>query len=181
MPESPMGRAKVRLFNKLIDEYVHNSCTILSYAIAFRAGMLQLSPEAREAAIAKAPSKKRTEYKRDVLAHGLDSNFVTEALEHHQKLLAWIDNAMEDGPYLAGGKYSLADVAVIPYISRLELLRLERFWEQRKGVQAWWARVRERASTRQEIFDRMTVADAAPFKTIDPEPWPKVRELVKAA
>jgi glutathione S-transferase len=132
MPESPMGRAKVRLFNKLIDEYVHNSCTILSYAIAFRAGMLQLSPEAREAAIAKAPSKKRTEYKRDVLAHGLDSKFVTEALEHHQKLLAWIDNAMEDGPYLAGGKYSLADVAVIPYISRLELLRLERFWEQRK-------------------------------------------------
>jgi glutathione S-transferase len=28
MPSAPLARAKVRLFNKLIDEYVHNSCTI---------------------------------------------------------------------------------------------------------------------------------------------------------
>ena len=26
MPTAPLARAKVRLFNKLIDEYVHNSC-----------------------------------------------------------------------------------------------------------------------------------------------------------
>jgi glutathione S-transferase len=43
MPEAPLARAKVRLFNKLIDEYVHNSCMILTFATAFRPGMLQLS------------------------------------------------------------------------------------------------------------------------------------------
>ena len=30
MPREPHARASVRLFNKLIDEYVHNSCTILT-------------------------------------------------------------------------------------------------------------------------------------------------------
>ena len=86
MPAAPLARAKVRLFNKLIDEYVHNSCTILTFATAFRPGLLKLSREEREAAFSKSPSKKRSEYKRDVVAHGLDSGFVKEAVEHHKKL-----------------------------------------------------------------------------------------------
>jgi glutathione S-transferase len=68
MPAALLARAKVRLLNKLIDEYVHNSCTILTFATAFRPGLLRLSPEEREAGFAKAPSKKRSEYKRDVVA-----------------------------------------------------------------------------------------------------------------
>jgi len=44
MPASPLSRARVRLFNKLVDEYVHNSCTILTFATAFRPGLLRLSP-----------------------------------------------------------------------------------------------------------------------------------------
>ena len=87
MPAAPLARVKVRLFNKLIDEYVHNSCTILTFATAFRPGLLKLSPAEREAGFAKSPSKKRSEYKRDVVAHGLDSGFVKEAVEHHEKLL----------------------------------------------------------------------------------------------
>ena len=40
MPIGPFARAKTRLFNKLIDEYVHNSCTIITFATAFRPGLL---------------------------------------------------------------------------------------------------------------------------------------------
>ena len=69
MPAAPLARARVRLFNKLIDEYVHNSCMILT---AFRAALLRLSPEAREASYAKSPNRKRVELKRDVLIKGLD-------------------------------------------------------------------------------------------------------------
>ncbi len=181
MPAAPLARAKVRLFNKLIDEYVHNSCTILTFATAFRPGLLKLAPEAREAMLAKSPSRKRAEYKRDVAAHGLESGYVLEALEHHEKLLSWMEGAMTSGPYLAGETYSLADVAVIPYILRLELLRLARIWDKRPGVAAWWERVRARPSTDQAILKRMTDADAAPFRNLEPDPWPKVRGLLQAA
>ena len=75
MPGDLRARAKVRLYNKLIDEYVHNSCTILSFATAFRARFARMTPEAREAELAKSPSKQRSEYKRDVVAHGLDFAF----------------------------------------------------------------------------------------------------------
>jgi len=181
MPAAPLARAKVRLFNKLIDEYVHNSCTIPTFATAFRPGLLKLSREEREAAFSKSPSKKRSEYKRDVVAHGLDSGFVKEAVEHHEKLLTSIEDAVHAAPYLAGDAYSLADIAIIPYILRLELLGLSRMWDGHPGVASWWERVRRRPSTEEAIFKRMTEADAAPFKNLQPDPWAKVRELLNAA
>jgi glutathione S-transferase len=180
MPADPLERAKVRLLNKLIDD-VHNSCTILTFAMAFRPGLLRLSPEAREAVYARSPNRKRAEFKGDVVANGLDSVFVKDALEQHDKLLAWIDEATKAGPYLADEAYSLADAATIPYILRLELLRLSRLWDKRPGVAAWWRRIRERPSTQAAILGRMTEADAAPFKAIDPDPWPKVQALLAAA
>ena len=142
---------------------------------------MKLSPEEREARFAKWPSKKRPEYKRDVVAHGLGSGFVKEAAEHHEKLLTSIEDAVHTAPYLAGDAYSLADVAVIPYILRLELPGLSRMWDGRPGVASWWERVRRRPSTQEAIFQRMTEADAAPFKNLQPDPWAKVRELLNAA
>ena len=89
--------------------------------------------------------------------------------------------SLKTGPYLAGDVYSLADVAVTPYILRLELVNLAKMWEARPGVAQWWERVRKRPATESAIFKRMTEADAAPFKNLDPDPWPKVRELLAAA
>ena len=39
----------------------------------------------------------------------------------------------------------------------------------------------QRPSTDAAIFKRMTEADAAPFKSLTPDPWPKVQEMVLAA
>jgi glutathione S-transferase len=181
MPAAPLARHKVRMFNKLIDEYVHNSCMILTFATAFRPALLKIPAEQRNAEFAKSPIKRRAEYKRDVVERGLDSEFVGEALAHHEKLLAWMDEALKDGPYLAGQHYSNAEAGVIPYLLRLELLHLSGVWNRYPRIADWWKRMRERPSTRTAILDRMTDADWAPFKNLDPDPWPKVQGLLKAA
>ena len=72
MPKTPVGRHRVRLYNKLIDEYVHNSCTILTFATAFRPRFLKMPREQWLAEINKAPLKRRAEYKRSVIEHGPD-------------------------------------------------------------------------------------------------------------
>src|ERR687884_2066371 len=59
MPADPRLRARVRMYNKLIDEYVHNSCTILTFATAFRPNFLKLPREAWLAEINKNPNKPR--------------------------------------------------------------------------------------------------------------------------
>ncbi len=181
MPKQPHQRHRVRMYNKLIDEYVHNSCTILTFATAFRPAFLKMGPEAWQAEINKAPLKRRAEYKRSVIERGLDSEFVAEALAYHQKLLSWMADSLKSESYLAGERFSNADCAVIPYILRLELLKLSGMWDRYPAVGEWWARMRTRPSVKAAIFDRMTEADAAPFNNLEPDLWPKVQELLQAA
>jgi glutathione S-transferase len=181
MPKQPRLRHRVRMYDKLIDEFVHNSCTILTFATAFRPAFLKMTPEAWRAEINRTPLKRRAEYKRSVIEHGLDSEFVAEALAHHRKLLSWMEDSLTTSPYLAGESFSHADCAVIPYILRLELLKLSGIWERHPTVTEWWVRMRARPSVKAAILSRMTEADAAPFKSLQPDPWPRVQELLKAA
>ena len=148
MPKSPYQRHRVRMHNKLIDEYVHNSCMIFTFATAFRPAFLKMAPEAWQAEIAKSPLKRRAEYKRSVIERGLDSEFVAEALAQHRKLLSWMTDSLKSGSYLAGEAFSNADCAVIPYILRLELLKLGAIWDRYPSVAAWWARARARPSVK---------------------------------
>jgi glutathione S-transferase len=181
MPKSPVARHRVRLYNKLIDEYVHNSCTIMTFATAFRPRFLKMPREQWLDEINKAPLKRRVEYKRSVIEHGLDSEFVADALAQHQKLIKWMAADLSRTPYLAGDAFTNADCAVIPYILRLELLKLDAMWRQHPAIADWWARMRERPSVKAAIFDRMQETDWAPFKNLAPDPWPKVQTLLQAA
>ena len=176
MPSDPHLRARVRQFNKLIDEYVHNSCTILTFATAFRPWFAGLTGEQVEARLAKSPSKQRTEYKRDVALHGLESRYAKDALGYHLKMLAWMEAALAEGLWLAGKAFSLADAAVIPYILRLDLLKLDKLLKP--AVKEWYARMRARASVKKELLDRMTPEDHAPFKALG-EKWPKIQTLLE--
>jgi glutathione S-transferase len=90
-------------------------------------------------------------------------------------------DSLQGGMYLAGENFSNADCAVIPYILRLELLKLGGLWDRHPTVAAWWERMRERPSVKATILDRMSDTDWAPFKNLAPDPWPKVQALLKAA
>jgi glutathione S-transferase len=181
MPKDLHARALVRQFNKLVDEYVHVSCMILTFGTAFRPWFAGLSGEEIEKRLSKSPLKQRTEYKRDVALNGLDSKYVKDAVGHHEKLLKMMDGALQNGPWLAGEPFSLADAAVIPYILRLDLLKLKNLWQNLPRVEAWYQRMRSRPSVKKELLDRMTPQDKAPFEKLEPDPWPKVKELAWAS
>src|SRR5438552_6387407 len=82
MPKDPHQRALVRQFNKLIDEYVHNSCTILTFATSFRPWFAGLTSDPIEQRPATSPRKQRTEYTRAVALHALESKYARSAPAH---------------------------------------------------------------------------------------------------
>ncbi|MFL6822097.1 MAG: glutathione S-transferase family protein, partial [Xanthobacteraceae bacterium] len=104
-----------------------------------------------------------------------DSEFVADALAQHQKLLSWMADSLARGPYLAGESFSNAECAVIPYVLRLELLKLDGLWAQYPAIADWWARMRARPSVKSAIFDRMKDNDWAPFRTSRPIPGLRCR------
>jgi glutathione S-transferase len=180
MPADPLARSKARMITKLMDEHVHISCMTLTFATANRAHLARMTAQEMEAELAKAPDPRRSEIKRQVVQQGLDAPLVVEALRHQQKLHSQIEAAMQRGPYLAGASYSLADAAATPYIWRLEQLKLAPMWEHQRGVAAWYERIRARPSFKTAVEAWVGPADLQRYAD-EPDPWPKVREILRAA
>jgi glutathione S-transferase len=106
LPSDPVGRSRLRLTTKLMDEYVHVSCMTITFATANRASLARLSPHDMEAELAKAPDPKRSQIKRQVVAKGLDAPPVVEALRQQGGLDR---EATQEAPYrrarlVAGGR-----------------------------------------------------------------------------
>lgn len=179
-PSDPAANAKVRIMEKLMDEYVHNSCTTLTFATANRSHFARMTAEELEAELAKSPDPKRSDIKRQVVKHGLDAPVVVDALRHHGTLLDRIEAAMQQGPFLAGPAWSLADAAATPYVWRLDKLKLARMWDRRPAVAAWYERIRQRPSFKSAVDDWVTAADLERYANT-PDPWPRVREILQAA
>ena len=56
MPVEATARAKVHMTTKLMDERVHNACTVLTFATVNRPSLLQMKPEDLEADLARTPA-----------------------------------------------------------------------------------------------------------------------------
>jgi glutathione S-transferase len=95
MSKVPLERLRARMYNKLIDEYLHNACAILTFATAFRPNFQKMPRKVWLAEINRAPLKRRADYKRSVIEHGLDSEFIIDALAQHQKLLSWMADSLK--------------------------------------------------------------------------------------
>jgi glutathione S-transferase len=165
---------------KLMDEHIHTACMTLTFATVNRASLAKLTPHEMETELAKTPDPKRAELKRAVVTHGLDAPIIGDALRSKSKLLDQIEAAMANGPYLAGAAWSLADAAATPYVWRLDKLKLAPMWERRPGVAAWYERVRARPTFKAAVEDWVTAANHARYEA-EPDPWPKVREIMRAA
>ena len=169
-----------RMITKLMDEYIHTACMTLTFATANRAPLAQMTPQAFAAELAKAPDPKRSEIKRQVVKHGLDSPLAADALRQHVKLLDSIEAATREGPYIAGSSWSLADAAATPYVWRLDKLKLARMWDYRPGVAAWYDRIRQRSSFKTAVEDWLSPVDIERYSN-QPDSWPKVCEILRAA
>lgn len=110
MPNQPDDRARVHMFTKLMDEYIHPACIVFTFATANRGPLASLSKEQRETQLAKMPLQRQSEYKRAAVEEGLNSPAGKEATKSFEKLLKWIDQSSERGPWLAGPDFSLADI-----------------------------------------------------------------------
>jgi glutathione S-transferase len=178
IPQEPLARADVRMLAKHVDEHVHMACLALTFATANRAHFAQMAPDLLAAELRKTPDPRAAEVKRDVVRHGLDSPRVADALRQHLKLLDRIEAATQGRTYIGGSAWSLADAVATPYVWRLDKLKLARLWDRRPAVAAWYDRVRQRRSFPRAVEDWLSAADVERYAN-QPDPWPKIRDLLQ--
>jgi glutathione S-transferase len=117
-PDDAYGCARMRLWLKPLDDWVHAACGTVSLCVAFRHQFLR-----RGAAEVKAYGDRlvdpfRRERLHQALEHGMDAPFFAPAARRLGKLIGDLDAALAEQPFLAGARYSLADLAYAPYMVR---------------------------------------------------------------
>ena len=84
--------------------------------------------------------------------------------------------------WLAGDTFSLADIAMTPYVNRLDMLGWQQMWEQtRPQVTAWFERIKARPTFKPALLDWCPPALTAELLTFGRQSWPSVEGLLSQA
>jgi glutathione S-transferase len=165
---------------KLVDEYLHPGNANLTYAMVHADEMRDKSHQELEDYYKAIPNPVIRERQRASIEHGLEAPGAVQALQFYDKAFTDMENWLRLNDWLAGDQYSLADVAMTPYVNRFRMLQLSPMWtEERPALMDWYDRIQARPNYTQAISNFVSDADLVPYKGLDKWAWSKVQSLLK--
>ena len=99
---------------------------------------------------------------------GFSDEDIEESFDQIAKTAARMDDALQDGPWLLGEMYTLADVIVAPLIDRMDDLGLSDLWADYPRMADWYARIRDRPA-----FGKAFYKGARLTEFLEIRPWSK--------
>jgi glutathione S-transferase len=123
------------------------------------------------------------EQKRAFVEQGFEAPGAHEMIRLYDYYMRRADDDLKDGAYLAGETFSAADIALIPYVNRLDMLGLAGLWQGGRlpRLDDWWRRVTARPSFKPQIIDWIPESLTSDLRTYGPRSWPEVRRIVGIA
>lgn len=146
-PRDAAGRARMRLWSKLVDEALHVAIADITFVVSHRHTVIAKGEENVRRFIDDAPDTFSRERRASWIHEGVDSPGARAAVALYAKTLAEMDAVLAEMPWLAGETFSLADIGLLPYVNRLHVLNMSRMWEpDLPHLADWLWRCRTRAS-----------------------------------
>jgi glutathione S-transferase len=174
-PDNPKERARMNLWLRWVDDAL-NSLGTMTYAIAVRFEYLAKSAEERESYYAGIPNPVIREGRRNAIEMGLEAPEVADAMDTMVLLQRRADEVIGNDDYLLS-QFSLADVALIPFIHRMEVLGLLASPGQLPNLHRWWKTVKARPSYEQAINARLPAQMMVAMRPVIAASSAKVEEL----
>jgi glutathione S-transferase len=145
-PEDPVERAGMRAMMRYIDEIPTPAIRVPSYNLAFLPHFQKMT-EAEFVALAHSKPL-RKEFLLTMGRAGFPQAEMDQALDRLSRAVArmaqWLDES--GGPWLMGARMTLADVAIMPVIVRMDDINLHGLWRAAPSLQRWLDLVRAQAA-----------------------------------
>ena len=148
-PSDPYQRAQMRLWMDAAELQVHKNINIISYNKRHvkRANQLFTKDEQMEI-LMRYPNldKRASMIKR--LENGVSAEEEQFAEARLADVMDNMEKTLEERTWLAGDTYSLADIAIVPFIERFDANGLPKLvdFDKRPCVGNWWQRIKSRAA-----------------------------------
>ena len=141
-PQDPVDRARMRSMMRYIDEIPTPAVRVPSYNLAFLPHFQDMT---EEAFIALANSKPlRKEFLLSMGRTGFPQKEMDQATDRLQRAVVRMDEWIDEsgGPWLMGKTLTLADIAVMPVIVRMDDINLDGAWRTRPAIARWLELIR---------------------------------------
>ncbi len=145
-PVDPYGRSQMRLWTKLADEGMHVQSRTLAICIYMGDLNAEAGPEAVKSYYEAMPEEGRRRNDLTNIEHGLASPLLVVAVAYFKKIFHDIDAALADSSWLAGATFSLADISMGVYVTRLDGLGMAPLWGDLGRLIDWHQRFKSRPS-----------------------------------
>lgn len=178
-PRAPRERAQVRIWTKAVDEELHPACSAITYSVSHRHTILREGVQSFDQFLARGAHEGRAAraLKWQWIQQGLEAPGVMDKIRLYVAYLEKMEHALGESEWLVGERFSMADIAMAPYVNRLAALSLDALWAEGRlpRVERWFARVRERPTFGPAFVEWLPVELAAEMRANGARSWPEVR------
>jgi glutathione S-transferase len=182
-PSDPQARATMRLWTKAVDEDVHPACAEVTFSSCHRHIIQRLPQKDYENFLASTPAHSVTPRwharKKEIVTQGFDAPGLDAPYRLYDSYLGKMEKTLAAQPWLAGETFSLADIAMTPYVNRLGMLGMAQMWEKtRPRVTDWFSRIKARKTFKPAFLDWCPPDLTADLLTFGRQSWPSVERLL---
>lgn len=182
-PMGARGRAQVRFWTKAVDEELHPACSAITYIVSHRHTILRNGAGSFEDFLKSGSSEGAAarRLKWEWIQHGVDAPGAEEKIRLYDAYLHKMELSLGDAQWLVENQFSMADIAMTPYVNRIEALSLEGLWANGRlpRVEAWFRRVQERPTFEPAFIKWMPGELAAEMRENGRQSWPTIRRLLQ--
>lgn len=184
-PRSPLERAAVRYWTKAVDEELHPACSALTYIVSHRHTILRNGAGDFEQFLAQGAGEGRAAraLKWQWIQEGLAAPGAAAKVRLYDDYLHAMERALTRSEWLVGGQFSMADIALAPYVNRLAALSMRDMWAGGRlpCVEQWFERIRGRAAFKSALIDWVPTQLGEEMRANGAKSWPAVRELLSVS
>ncbi|MVW84803.1 glutathione S-transferase family protein [Pseudomonas sp. PB101] len=142
LPTHPLERARVRAWVQYLDEVMTPSIRYPSFQKLFGGAIKSMTSEERMIAASRSPLRKH--FVLEMGPQGFSQTRLNDAMERIEQALTRMEASLSRSLWIAHDQLTLADIAMMPSIVRLEDLGLASLWENLPGIASWYERLQSR-------------------------------------
>lgn len=182
-PKDAYARAQVRIWTKAVDEELHPACSAMTYLASHRHAILRNGTGDFEEFLERGGAEGRAARIRkwEWIQRGFDAPGAAEQLRVYYGYLKKMETALGDGNWLVDNEFSMADIALAPYVYRLDGLSMEALWTDGRlpRVERWYERLGARPSFAPALVDWVPPELDAEMRANGRKAWPEVEAMLE--
>ncbi|MEM6478694.1 MAG: glutathione S-transferase family protein [Pseudomonadota bacterium] len=185
-PSDPWERAQARYWTKAVDEDLHPACGAVTFVCSHRHTVLRnLGPEGRDKFLASTPAISVTsdwKSQKDAFTrYGFDAPGASEKVRLYDTYLQKMEKALEGQDWLVGNKFSIADIAMTPYVNRLAMMSMRGMWENGRlpNGERWFAAIEARPNFKKCLIDWVPEDLTNDLRENGAMSWPEVARILE--